>query len=140
MIEDECFISFEDSTIYFKASQEEAWRKAMEDEIVSIKKNNTWTLLKAPKEFKPIGVKWFYKLKKNPLGEVVKHKMRLVVKGYIQRFGSDYDEVFAPIAHFESIQILIASKTQEFWSLHDLDVKSTLLNDKNEGGDICHPT
>ena len=58
----------------------------------------------------------------------MKHKARLVVKGYRQRYGIDYDEVFAPVARFESIRILIALAAQECWSLHHLDVKSSFLN------------
>ena len=85
-------------------------------------------LVKAPKSCKPIGVKWVYKLKKNPLGEILKHKARLVVKGYRQRYIIDYDEVFAHVAHFESIRILIALEAQECWSLHHSDVKSSFLN------------
>ena len=112
-IEEECLISFEEPTTYSKASEDEAWRKAMEEEITSIEKNDTWKLVKAPKSCKPIGVKWVYKLKKNPLGEIVKHKARLVVKGYRQRYGIDYDEVFAPVTRFESICILIALAAQE---------------------------
>ena len=127
-IEEECLISFEEPTTYSKASEDEAWRKAMEEEITSIEKNDTWKLVKAPKSCKPIGVKWVYKLKKNPLGEIVKHKARLVVKGYRQRYGIDYEEVFAPVARFESIRILIALAAQECWSLHHLDVKSAFLN------------
>ena len=80
----------------------------MEEEIDSFEKNDTWMLVKARKSCKPIGVKWVYKLKKNLLGEVVKHKVRLVVKGYCQRYMIDYNEVFALVAHFESIHILIA--------------------------------
>ena len=83
--------------------------------------------MKASKSCKPICVKWVYKLKKNLFGEVVKHKARLVMKGYRQRYKNDYDKVFAPIAHFESICILIALEAQECQSFHHLDVKSTLL-------------
>ena len=99
----ECHISFEEPTTYSKASEAEAWRKAMEKEIASIKKNDTLMLVRAPKPCKPIGVKWVCKLKRNPLGEVRKHKARLVVKGYPQRYRIDYDEVFALVAPFESI-------------------------------------
>ena len=98
----------------------------MEEEITSIEKNDTWKLVKAPKSCKPIGVKWVYKLKKNPLGEIVKHKTRLVVKGYRQRYGIDYDEVFAHVAR--QICILISLTGQECWSLRHLDVKSAFLN------------
>ena len=85
----------------------------MEEEIASIKKNDTWMLLKAPKSCKPIGVKRVCKLKKNPLAKVVKHKSRLVVKGYCQRYRIDYIEIFSHVAHFESIRILIALASQE---------------------------
>ena len=54
----------------------------MKEEIAAIEKNNMWTLVKALEACKPIGVKWFYKIKKNQEGKAVKHKARLVVKAY----------------------------------------------------------
>ena len=132
----ECLISFEEPTTYFKASEEEARMKAMEEEIASVEKNDKCMLVKAPKSCKPIGVKWVCKLKKNPLGEFLKHKEILVVKGYRQRYEIDYDKVFAPIVHFESICILIALAAQECWSLHHLDVKSAFLNGESTG-ELC---
>ena len=84
--------------------------------------------MKAPKSCKPIGIKWVYKLKKNLISEVVKDKVRLVVKGYRQRYKIYYDEVFSHVSHFKSIHILIALAAQECWSLHHLDVKSIFLN------------
>ena len=85
----------------------------MEEDIASIEKNDTWMPGKAPKSCEPIGVTWVYKLNKNLLGDAVKHKARLVVKGYRQRYKIDYDKVFALVAHFESIHILIALAAQE---------------------------
>ena len=56
---------------------------------------------------KTIGVKVVYNLKKNAKGEIERYKARLVVKGYSQRQGIDYDEVFAPVARLKIIQLLI---------------------------------
>ena len=84
----------------------------MEEDIAFIEKNYTWRLVKAPKSCKLIGVKWVSKLN-HAIGEVVKHKARLVVKEYCQRYKIDHNEVFAPDAHFESIHILIALAAQE---------------------------
>ena len=61
---------------------------------------------------KPIGVKWLYKVKRDHLGKIVRHKARLVVKGYSQRYGVDYDGVFSPITRPEPIRICIAIVAQ----------------------------
>lgn len=57
----------------------------METELDATEKNKTWVLTVLPKRHKFIGLKWVYKLKKNTNGEVVKHKVRLVAKGYVQK-------------------------------------------------------
>ncbi|KAF0891483.1 hypothetical protein E2562_009896 [Oryza meyeriana var. granulata] len=73
-------------------------------------------------------LKWVYKVKKNAAGEAIKHKARLVAKGYVQQPGVDFDEVFAPVAHIESVWLLLALAAQEGWPVHHMDVKSAFLN------------
>jgi hypothetical protein len=68
-----------------------------------------------------------YKVKKNAAGEVIKHKARLITKGYVQQPGMDFDEVFTPIARIESVRLL-ALATHEGWPVHHMDVKSAFLN------------
>ena len=88
--------------------------------------------MKAPPGIKPLGVKWVYRLKRDQIGAVVKHKARLVAKGYSQKYEIDYDEIYAPVARFDSIRILIAIAAQFNWCLHRLDVKSAFLNGTTE--------
>ena len=84
----------------------------MDQEIDAIERNQTWELVEAPKGKKPIGVKWVYKTKVNAQGEVEKHKARLVVKGYKQKYGVDYKEVFAPMARLETIRLILSLAAQ----------------------------
>ena len=83
--EDEAYVAQvaaaeEDPFVYEEAEREEKWRQAMDNEIMSIEKNKTWTLKVLPNDAKKIGVKWIYKTKFNENGEIEKHKARLVAK------------------------------------------------------------
>ncbi|RDY01338.1 Copia protein, partial [Mucuna pruriens] len=75
-----------------------------------------------------IGVKWVYRVKVKPTGEVAKYKTRLVAKGFLQKARLDYNEVFAPVARIENIRLVVDAATFRCWSLHQLDVKSSFLN------------
>jgi Reverse transcriptase (RNA-dependent DNA polymerase) len=39
-----------------------------------------------------------------------------------------YDETFSPIAHLDSIWILLALAMLEDWEIHQIDVKTAFLN------------
>jgi hypothetical protein len=69
-----------------------------------------------------------YKLKQNEVGEIIKHKARLVARGFVQQEGIDFDEVFSPVARMESMRLLLALVSQEGWQVHHMDVKSAFLN------------
>lgn len=71
--------------------------------------NNTWELIALPVGCKKIGVKWVYKTKLNEKEEVEKYKARLVAnKGYAQKLGIDYNDVFAHVARWDTIRAILA--------------------------------
>jgi hypothetical protein len=51
---------------------------------------------------------------------VVRYKERLVVKGYAQRQGVDYEEVFAPVSRMEPVRLLLALATHNGWEVHHM--------------------
>lgn len=115
--------------VYFEeAIQDENWKDAMNQEIDAIRRNETWELVKLPENKKALGVKWIYRTKLKQNGEVQKYKARLVVKGYKQKFGVDYEEVFAPVTRLETVRLLLALAAKNNWKVHQMDVKSAFLN------------
>lgn len=111
-----------------EAKESKAWITACEDEISSIIKNETWDLVDLPIGAKPIGLKWVFKIKRNPDGSINKYKARLVAKGYVQRHGVDFEEDFAPVARIETICFIIALAASNAWKVHHLDVKTAFLH------------
>ena len=79
---------------------------------------------------RPISLKWVYKVKRDERGAIVKHKARLVARGFVQHEGIDFEEVFAPVARMESVHLLLALAAAKDWCVHHLDIKSAFLNDE----------
>ena len=123
-----CLLLPQEPSSYSLAVKQKEWREAMKEEISAILKNETWTVVKPLRDIKPIGVKWIFRVKKDSKGRILRYKARLVVKGYAQKEGIDYSEVFSLVARMESIRILIAIAAQEEWELHHVDVKTAFLN------------
>ena len=69
-----------------------------------------------------------YKLKKDGKGNVVKYKARLVVKGFSQKKGIDFDEIFSHIVKLSSIKIILGLATNQDLEIEQLDVKTTFLH------------
>lgn len=104
------------------------WKAAMQEEIESLNSNKTWAITDLPAGRKPISSKWVFKLKKNTDGEIVRYKARLVVKGFSQKKGIDYEETFAPVVRYTSIRYLIALSVQFDLTIHQMDVVTAFLN------------
>ena len=84
----------------------------------------------APVGVNPIGCKWVFKKKTDMDGNLSTYKARLVVKGFTQRHGIDYDETLSPVAMRKSIRILLAIATCKDYEIWQMDVKTAFLNGK----------
>ena len=51
-----------------------------------------------------------------------------MAKGYAQEHGIDYNEVFAPVARWDTIHMILAVAAQKGWMVFQLDVKSAFLH------------
>lgn len=106
----------------------EKWQEAMKSEIRSLKDNQTWDLVELPKGRKALPCKWVFKLKMNPDGSVERYKARMVIKGYSQIPGVDYDRTFSPVVRLSTVRSLLAAATRENLKLTQFDVTTAFLN------------
>lgn len=129
LAEDELMLMGIDEPVnYSQAAKEGEWRKAMRVEIDAVERNNTWVLTELPTGRKAIDLKWIYKIKRDADGQIIKYKARIVAKGYVQKQGVDFEEVFAPVTRIETIRLLLALAAKNSWEVHHLDVKTAFLN------------
>lgn len=111
-----------------ESENKEQWIEAMKDEIKSLMKNKTWELCHLPPDRIPIGCKWVYKVKTDAEGKITRFKARLVAQGFSQKFGTDYDQVFAPVVRQTTFRILLSIASQEKYIVHHFDAKTAFLN------------
>jgi len=83
----------------------------------------------------PIGCKWVYLRKINPDGST-RYKARLVIKGYEQKEGINYDETYAPVSKLATFRLLLALAAQYGWDVDHMDVVTAFLNPKIDRDNI----
>jgi hypothetical protein len=67
---DVVYAEIKEPSTFQEASNSPEWRKAMEEEILALKQNQTWNLVPKPEGVKPLSCKWVYKLKIHPNGTI----------------------------------------------------------------------
>ncbi|KAI3712432.1 hypothetical protein L1987_70988 [Smallanthus sonchifolius] len=102
----------------------------LNEELQQFLKLHVWNLVDLPKNKVPIGTRWVFRNKKDEGGTVIRNKARLVVQGFYQEEGIDYEEVFAPVARLEAIRMFLAYAAYMDFTVHQMDVKSTFLYGK----------
>ncbi|XP_074306191.1 uncharacterized protein LOC141641430 [Silene latifolia] len=111
-----------------EALAEPDWIVAMQEELQQFERNKVWHLVPRPKDRTIIGTRWVFRNKLDDTGVIVRNKARLVVQGYNQQEGIDYDETFAPVARLEAFRLLIAFAAHKGIKLFQMDVKTAFLN------------
>src|SRR5436190_120641 len=105
----------------------ENWIKAMMDEITALNENKTWELQELPENKKALLCKRVYKIKENPDGTIERYKARLVVKGFSQQKGIDYNETFSPVARMSTIRGVLSVAAANKMHLSQFDVSTAFL-------------
>ena len=121
------------STVSIPNSVQEAladprWKAAMNEEMKSLQKNETWELVDRPPGKKPVGCRWVSTVNHKADGTIECFKARLVAKGYTQTYGIDYTDTFAPVAKINTVRVLLSLARNLDWPLQQFDVKKAFLH------------
>ncbi|KAE8725113.1 hypothetical protein F3Y22_tig00009009pilonHSYRG00067 [Hibiscus syriacus] len=126
VVDDDIPITYQEA---IQSLESDKWKSAMDEEMQSLQKNDTWKLAQLPKGKRAIGCKWVFVKKYGSHNKKdVRYKARLIAKGYAQKEGIDYNEVFSPVVKHSSIRILLALVAQLNLELAQLDVKTAFLH------------
>ena len=80
----------------------------MQEEFYSLKNSQTWDLVVPSNNTNNVSCKWTFKIKRDAEGNPQRFKARLVARGFSQKFGEDYDEVYAPVVRQTTFRTLLS--------------------------------
>ena len=103
------------------------WEQGMNEEMDSLVRNHTWDLVEFPAGKRALKNKWVYRLKEEGGGKKW-YKARLVVNGFAQKKGIDFDEIFSLVVKMTSIRTILSLVVVEYLHLEQLHVKITFLH------------
>jgi hypothetical protein len=98
------------------------WRSACQEEINALIKRDVIEVVDLPQGYRPLSNRWVFLVK--PDG---RRRARLVVKGFLEIEGIDYNEIFSPVVRFETVRIMLALGSLQGWHFEGLDVVTAFL-------------
>jgi hypothetical protein len=105
------------------------WQQVADEEMQSLQELDVHDIVDKPKTpVKLLKNKWVLKRKRTKEGLIERYKARMVVKGYLQAQGIDYEEVFAPVARHAILRALLAIAATKDLEMEQIDVKTAFLN------------
>ena len=103
------------------------WDNAILEELGSIHRHGTYTIVPRPRNRKVIGSRFAFKIK-NAETPDPRFKARLVAKGYTQVAHVDFEDTFAPVVKATSVRLLLAHAAGNRLLLNLFDVETAFLN------------
>ena len=100
----------------------------MDEEYTALMRNKTWHLVPNRKGKNIIDCKWVYRIKKKADGSIDSYKACVVVNGFKQCYGIDYEDTFSPVVKAATIRLVLAIAVSRGWSLRQLDIQNAFLH------------
>ena len=107
------------------------WEEAAANEFAACMALDVWEFVRRsqlPKGTNVLPVKWVFKVKTDERGAVSAFKARLTPKGFKQKYGIDYFEVYAATGGIKALRLCLSLSAKCGHMLEQLDVPTAFLN------------
>jgi len=109
------------------------WNEAIKSELDKMDKYQVWDVIKRPVGERILKAKWVFTRKiDGDTGKVAAYKARWVARGFAQVEGVDYNELYAGVAHKDSIRVFLALVNHLDFECDQVDIKAAFLNGELE--------
>nr|GEY46141.1 retrovirus-related Pol polyprotein from transposon TNT 1-94 [Tanacetum cinerariifolium] len=123
-----------------EAMTDPAWIESMQEELLQFKRMDVWVLVPIPDNISPLTLKWIFKNKHDEEQTIIRNKSHIVMRGYRQEEGLDFEESSAPVARMEAIRIFLAYAAHKSFTVFQMDVKTAFLHGSlKEDVYVCQP-
>jgi len=106
------------------------WILAMRAEFDGCEQQRTWELVRRsdlPAGTNIIPVKWVFKIKIDETGAIAKYKARITPKGFKQKYGVDFFEVFANTGKYKTLRVALSIAAVRDMELRQYDVPQAFI-------------
>jgi hypothetical protein len=121
------YMMFAASLSYNDVKGKMQWKNAMDSEYKNLVDLKTFQLVDRPRQRKVIPTRWVYQQKAGESGKE-KYKARIVVKGFKQVYGLDYDMTWAPTPRAVTVRFVAAQTARDRSRLRHIDIRAAFLN------------
>ena len=101
--------------------------ESMREEVNHHKKKETWRLMLPSSGSRIIDGRWIFAAKEDAEGNIVRWKARWVAKGFRQRAGVDYFEIYSGVVKIMIWQLILALVIKYDYEAHHVDIVTAFL-------------
>jgi hypothetical protein len=112
-----------------KSDLAEEWAEAIRKELQGMIDFGVWEVVPRTemRGHRPISTVYVFKAKPNADGTLERLKARICARGFLQKYGTDFLQTFAPVARLSTIRLQVAISAQLDLKMTHLDFKSAFL-------------
>jgi hypothetical protein len=113
----------------YKQQEWRLWLEAMKEEVDTMEAMNVFDIVDRPADQLVVKSGWVFQRKIDLTSKrVMRHRARLVGKGYSQVYGEHYGETWSPVVRWDTLRTMLAYCASRRYKLRTFDISKAFLN------------